>query len=100
MHLEILQSDPTTLEYISEDFFPKGLFCPVRPTWQKHMSKAVFEGRENKMVRVYAEKIEKDFANTEINLFEQNQETWKQLWRVIDKSDVLLFIVDARFAVS
>ena len=31
-----------------------------------------------------------------ITPFEKNIEVWKQLWRVIEKSDILLQIVDAR----
>ena len=45
----------------------------------------------------------RDIATTEennvkmaITPFEKNIEVWKQLWRVIEKSHVLLQIVDAR----
>ena len=55
---------------------------------------------ENRSVRLFGEHIETKFRDADINLYEQNVETWKQLWRVMDKSDVLLFIVDIRFAVS
>ena len=40
--------------------------------------------------------VEENNVNLAITPFEKNVEVWKQLWRVIEKSDVLLQIVDAR----
>lgn len=40
--------------------------------------------------------VEENNVNLAITPFEKNIEVWKQLWRVIEKSDVLLQIVDAR----
>lgn len=39
---------------------------------------------------------EQNAVNLAITPFEKNIEVWKQLWRVIEKSDVLMQIVDAR----
>lgn len=36
----------------------------------------------------------------ELSYFEMNLETWRQLWRVLEISDVLLLIVDVRTPVS
>jgi large subunit GTPase 1 len=40
--------------------------------------------------------IEENNVTLAITPFEKNLEVWKQLWRVIEKSDLLLQIVDAR----
>lgn len=40
--------------------------------------------------------IEENNVKLAITPFEKNIEVWKQLWRVIEKSDILLQIVDAR----
>lgn len=40
--------------------------------------------------------VEEGNINLAITPFEKNIEVWKQLWRVIEKSDLLLQIVDAR----
>lgn len=40
--------------------------------------------------------IEEGSVNLAITPFEKNVQVWKQLWRVIEKSDLLLQIVDAR----
>ena len=34
----------------------------------------------------------------ELSYFEMNLETWRQLWRVLEISDIILLIVDVRFA--
>uniref|UniRef100_A0A2P2HZ94 Guanine nucleotide-binding protein-like 1 n=1 Tax=Hirondellea gigas TaxID=1518452 RepID=A0A2P2HZ94_9CRUS len=99
MYEEVTTAEPATLEYRSEDFFPPGLTFPQRPKGYQSMSKEQLNTLETKSVRLYGEEIEKLFRGAEINLYEQNVETWKQLWRVFDKSHVLLFIVDMRFAV-
>jgi large subunit GTPase 1 len=40
--------------------------------------------------------MEESNVKLAITPFEKNIEVWKQLWRVIEKSDLLLQIVDAR----
>lgn len=35
----------------------------------------------------------------ELSYFELNLETWRQLWRVLEISDIILFIVDIRYPV-
>lgn len=37
--------------------------------------------------------------NKDLSLFELNLETWRQLWRVLELSDILLIIVDVRYSV-
>lgn len=33
----------------------------------------------------------------DISFFEHNLETWRQMWRVLEISDVVLLVVDARY---
>ncbi|RZF33706.1 hypothetical protein LSTR_LSTR007734 [Laodelphax striatellus] len=44
--------------------------------------------------REYVSRLEKQ--RSELSLFELNLETWRQLWRVLELSDIVLIIVDAR----
>lgn len=44
--------------------------------------------------------LKKLFNWNELSYFELNLETWRQLWRVIEMSDIVLVIVDIRFPVS
>ncbi|KAJ8962963.1 hypothetical protein NQ314_005680 [Rhamnusium bicolor] len=48
----------------------------------------------------YIKEVESKFNWKDLSLFELNLETWRQLWRVLEMSDVILFIVDIRFSAS
>ncbi|XP_008204925.1 guanine nucleotide-binding protein-like 1 isoform X1 [Nasonia vitripennis] len=81
---------------VSDDYFPTGLDMPKRPAWDFSMSKEELEAREQRYFTSYLKNIE-SLAN--ISYFELNLETWRQLWRVIEMSDILLIIVDIRYPV-
>jgi ribosome biogenesis GTPase A len=42
-------------------------------------------------------KIFESYKEHELSYFEMNLETWRQLWRVLEISDIILLIVDIRF---
>lgn len=46
----------------------------------------------------YLNKVFVNYQNQEISFFEMNLETWRQLWRVTEISDIVLLIVDIRYA--
>jgi hypothetical protein len=48
----------------------------------------------------YLEKIFSTYSPDELSYFEMNLETWRQLWRVLEMSDIILMIVDIRYPVS
>lgn len=96
----ITQVSEEETEVDSDMFFPSGLDYPKRPPWQKNMSKALLDQTENKSFRLFCEHINQTFRNNELSLYELNLETWRQLWRVIEMSDIILIIVDVRYAVS
>ncbi len=39
----------------------------------------------------------RQFPPARLNYFEQNLEVWRQLWRVCERSDIILLIMDARY---
>jgi hypothetical protein len=51
-------------------------------------------------VQKYVAGIMEEYTAQELSYFEMNLETWRQLWRVLEISDVLLLIVDVRTPVS
>lgn len=75
---------------------------PVRPPWSHDMSRDELNRNENKYFREYLDNISKIHKqeNKRHSLFELNLETWRQLWRVLEISDILLINVDVRYAVS
>ncbi|KAK8724926.1 hypothetical protein OTU49_010981 [Cherax quadricarinatus] len=87
------------LEATTDQFYPPGLSYPKRPPWKKNVTKHELDRSENRHYRLFCEQLNKDFAGAELSLYELNLETWRQLWRVTEMSDVLLIIVDARFSV-
>lgn len=88
--------ESTVLEKTSEDFFPKSCDFPQRPEWKQTMSKSEIEASEAKYFREYVNTV-MDIHKDQLSYFELNLETWRQLWRVVEMSDILLLIVDARY---
>jgi large subunit GTPase 1 len=75
------------------------LKIPRRPPWTRKMSAQEIETQENHAFLEWRRDIasmEENNVTLAITPFEKNIEMWKQLWRVIEKSDLLLQIVDAR----
>ncbi len=64
---------------------------PRRPSWSYEDDKTTLEERELAEFTKWKSSISNDC------LFERNLETWRQLWRVVERSDVLVLVVDIRF---
>ncbi|XP_063244876.1 guanine nucleotide-binding protein-like 1 [Bacillus rossius redtenbacheri] len=86
------------LEVAVENFFPPDLEFPKRPPWNFNMSREQLEALEHKYFTEYVSLLEQKFGWKELSYFELNLETWRQLWRVLEMSDIILVIVDIRFA--
>lgn len=78
--------------YVDYDF-------PKRPMWSYEMSKEQLDGNENRYFFKYITYLEKSHYDDmkSLSFCELNLETWRQLWRVLELSDIVLVIVDARF---
>ncbi|CAF1263187.1 unnamed protein product [Didymodactylos carnosus] len=89
------------LEISVEEIYRPGsaLDCPVRPPWTYDMKKEQLEQQEHTYFNNYLDKIFSNFDADKLSYFEMNLETWRQLWRTIEISDIILMIVDVRFAV-
>ena len=74
------------------------LTVPRRPPWDEKTSKGELDEREREAFlewrRGLAELQEVD--DLLMTPFERNLEIWRQLWRVIERSDLVVQIVDAR----
>ncbi|EDW75987.1 uncharacterized protein Dwil_GK14912 [Drosophila willistoni] len=74
---------------------------PIRPPLNESSSKEQLDRSENRYFKEYVDELQKKQRNgdiKELSLFELNLETWRQLWRVLEFSDILLIIVDVRYA--
>ena len=87
------------LEVSVEELFKSGqsLDLPKRPEWDFNMSVAQLEANEQKYFRQYLDAIVA--TNERLSYFELNLETWRQLWRVLEMSDIVLLIADIRHPV-
>jgi large subunit GTPase 1 len=75
------------------------LKIPRRPAWNRKQTALEIETQENSAFLEWRRDIagmEENNVQLAITPFEKNVEIWRQLWRVIEKSDLLLQIVDAR----
>jgi large subunit GTPase 1 len=71
---------------------------PRRPKWSKKMTKTELDENEKATFLKWRRKLAKreEELDTTLTPYEKNIEVWRQLWRVIERSDVVVQIVDAR----
>lgn len=78
------------------------LRLPRRPAWNKHMTVDELEAAERNAFLIWRRKlaaVEEDRTERTskfLTPFEKNLDFWRQLWRVVEKSDTIIQIVDAR----
>ncbi|OCT67929.1 guanine nucleotide-binding protein-like 1 [Xenopus laevis] len=72
---------------------------PKRPAWTYEMSKEAVQSREERAFKEYLQKIYENHDPQELSYFDHNLETWRQLWRVLEMSDIILLITDIRHPV-
>jgi ribosome biogenesis GTPase A len=68
---------------------------PRRPPWRYDEGADVLERRERAAFDAWLRSVARD--SLDAAFFEQNLETWRQLWRVIERSDVLVLVADIRY---
>ncbi|AMD21315.1 HER036Wp [Eremothecium sinecaudum] len=77
----------------------KDLIVPRRPHWDQNMTSFELEKLEKDAFLTWRRKLaDLQESNDDLLLtpFERNIEVWRQLWRVIERSDLVVQIVDAR----
>ncbi|XP_072316812.1 guanine nucleotide-binding protein-like 1 isoform X3 [Eucyclogobius newberryi] len=98
---ELLPVTDKELEMDICDIYPseKGLVFPRRPPWNYEMTRENLLRKEEKSYREYLDDLHSRNPPGTLSHFEHNLETWRQLWRVLEMSDVFLLIVDIRHPV-
>ncbi|RLP65879.1 hypothetical protein L150_04655 [Candida albicans Ca529L] len=78
--------------------FENKLTIPKRPKWNKNQSKIEIDRQENLAFLSWRRELAQLTENNDLLLtpFERNLEVWKQLWRVVERCDLIVQIVDAR----
>ena len=68
---------------------------PKRPTWTREMTSQELLQLENDTFLQWRRELSK-FENLAMTPFEKNINIWRQLWRVVERSALVVQIVDAR----
>lgn len=78
--------------------FENELTIPKRPQWHKEQLKLQIERQENLAFLEWRRQLAALTENNDLLLtpFERNIEVWRQLWRVVERCDLIVQIVDAR----
>lgn len=78
--------------------FENKLVIPRRPKWSKQQLKLQIERQENLAFLEWRRHLADLSEQHELLLtpFERNLEVWRQLWRVVERCDLIVQIVDAR----
>ncbi|KAF6722011.1 Guanine nucleotide-binding protein-like 1 [Oryzias melastigma] len=89
------------LEVDINEIYPseKRLSFPRRPSWTYNMTRESLMKKEEKSYRDYLDDLHSRNPPGTLSHFEHNLETWRQLWRVLEMSDIILLIVDIRHPV-
>lgn len=85
--------DPS--EYMSAED-KKAMVVPRRPKWTTEMTAEELDSAEKEAFLNWRRGMAHMQNKQDITPFERNVEVWRQLWRVLEKSDVVMQIVDAR----
>ena len=75
------------------------LTIPRRPYWDTEMTKYELERAESEAFldwRRHLAQLQESDDDLLLTPFERNIEVWRQLWRVVERSDLVVQIVDAR----
>ena len=76
----------------------KRLTVPRRPPWNESMTKEELEFKEKGSFLEWRRDLAELQESNDLLMtpFERNIEVWRQLWRVLERSDLVVQIVDAR----
>ncbi|KAJ1954787.1 hypothetical protein GGI12_005715, partial [Dipsacomyces acuminosporus] len=80
-----------------DNAYSKDVDIPTRPHWNYKESREQVERREEEYFNQWLVNIQN--LNEGVSLYEKNLEVWRQLWRVVEISDILLLVVDIRHPV-
>ena len=77
---------------VNDDSKLSNLPIPKRPSWTKEMSVAQVDSNEKEAFLNWRRELAQIEETNDVILtpFEKNLEFWRQLWRVVEKSDVVV----------
>ncbi len=94
----LLSADEERKTLSKHDANKKRLAIPRRPPWHERMRKEDLDSSEKAAFLDWRRGLAELQESNDLLMtpFERNIEVWRQLWRVVERSDVVVQIVDAR----
>ncbi|XP_047322209.1 GTPase LSG1-2-like [Impatiens glandulifera] len=85
-------------QMIEEALHASSLQVPRRPPWNAKMTFEELDTNERQAFLIWRRSLARLEDNDKLVLtpFEKNLDIWRQLWRVVERSDLLVMVVDAR----
>lgn len=95
---DLLTSEERKFVELTQEQHKSLLRIPRRPAWDKTMSSEELDQRERESFLEWRRDLAKlqEIEGLTLTPFERNLEFWRQLWRVLERSDIVVQIVDAR----
>ncbi|KXS12652.1 P-loop containing nucleoside triphosphate hydrolase protein [Gonapodya prolifera JEL478] len=85
---------PNALE-IDNELLRGFIDMPKRPPWKFDEPTEELDERERRYFEEWVAKIDSEHGD-KVGYFERDLETWRQLWRVLEMSNIVLLVVDIR----
>ncbi|KAH3685173.1 hypothetical protein WICPIJ_003834 [Wickerhamomyces pijperi] len=94
----LLTKDQELQKNVLHREYENKLTVPRRPAWDASTTKLELERQERHAFLEWRRELAALQENNDLLLtpFERNLEVWRQLWRVVERSDLVVQIVDAR----
>lgn len=95
---EMTPEERRELQKKEEALYASSLSVPRRPPWNAKMSVEELDANERRAFLVWRRSLARLEENDNLVLtpFEKNLDIWRQLWRVLERSDMIVMVVDAR----
>ncbi|XP_074570718.1 GTPase LSG1-2-like [Curcuma longa] len=95
---EMTEEESGKLRKQEEALYASSLRIPRRPPWNAQMSVEELDANETKAFLEWRRNLARLEENEKLLLtpFEKNLDIWRQLWRVLERSDLIVMVVDAR----
>ncbi|VAI36228.1 hypothetical protein VPH35_092287 [Triticum aestivum] len=92
------QEERRLLREEQEALHADSLRVPRRPPWTAQMTTEELDTNEKRAFLEWRRNLARLQENEELVLtpFEKNLDIWRQLWRVLERSDLLVMVVDSR----
>lgn len=96
---KIIEPYAVDLTISVEDIYDNIIDFPKRPAWGSKTDAGTIDKIEREYFEDYISRVHELYNIKSLSYFEHNLETWRQLWRVLELSDLVCIVADVRHPV-